>query len=458
MHDRLNLSFKKKQYYNVQAAEEKAALQNLIERVKTNIETDYKNNTFTENRETFRQEIILEQSKNQDFEELFDPSMQFIEIFICYYWDLFGHIRKGKLLLTKAELLFKCSRMPFIKLRLNLADIISVKIIRNYKNQFKSVVSINCKNDKSFCFYKFRAPKHFVKNIILRSVKNRISLVSLDDCNSYNLDSVNLKSYEYNLTKLGKKMGNVKDLFVSTQSLYLPEKLELTPTKPTENTRFETNFLRSSIDDSFKQTKHMSYSESDRKSPLLSQNVTKPPSLKLGSEAHGKFKPQEIINENMIETVEKENTRPRLVNKKTEEINIIKISHKPSPGSLFDKNSDSPSLKRPDHLELFNITVPENHKDNDTLDSSKRSSPNLYSKNLNNSDTSGQRRMSQLKRKIISNQTHLGNFIRRGSKAHLISKSPEINIIPSPDSLIDRLHTKSKKNEIKEEIKKKICE
>ena len=34
------------------------------------------------------------------YEELFDPSMIFVGIHSCYYWDSFDRIRKGKIFLT----------------------------------------------------------------------------------------------------------------------------------------------------------------------------------------------------------------------------------------------------------------------------------------------------------------------------------------------------------------------
>ena len=48
-------------------------------------------------------------------EELFDPSLIFVVVYSCCYWDENDRIRKGKIFLTKTEMLFKCSRMPFVR-------------------------------------------------------------------------------------------------------------------------------------------------------------------------------------------------------------------------------------------------------------------------------------------------------------------------------------------------------
>jgi hypothetical protein len=48
--------------------------------------------------------------KDETFEEIFDPSLVFLSTHRCYYWDSKNRVRKGKIFLTKNELLFKCSR------------------------------------------------------------------------------------------------------------------------------------------------------------------------------------------------------------------------------------------------------------------------------------------------------------------------------------------------------------
>lgn len=109
------------------------------------------------------------------YEELFDPSMIFVGIHSCYYWDSFDRIRKGKIFLTKTELLFKCSRMPFVRVRLYLNEVESIIKVKNFKNQSDSVLLISSNNNnliKSFAFYKFRLPKNIIKNNILSLVKN----------------------------------------------------------------------------------------------------------------------------------------------------------------------------------------------------------------------------------------------------------------------------------------------
>ena len=83
---------------------ERIALDKLIEQVKTNsivVSTRQRNNT--ENGQSFRYEeiesnVTLPQKivSTDEFGELFDPSMQFVEIFVCHYWDANDRDRKGK--------------------------------------------------------------------------------------------------------------------------------------------------------------------------------------------------------------------------------------------------------------------------------------------------------------------------------------------------------------------------
>ena len=79
-------------------------------------------------------------SDYSDFEQIFDPSISYIwylEDFIrfkscifeciiyfyffsayrCLFWDSKDKIQRGKLIFTKQDLLFKCTGMPFIKVK-----------------------------------------------------------------------------------------------------------------------------------------------------------------------------------------------------------------------------------------------------------------------------------------------------------------------------------------------------
>lgn len=113
--------------------------------------------------------------------ELFDPSMVFISIHRCQYWDDKDIVRKGKMFMTSTELLFKCSRMPFVKLRLPLREITEVKRTRNYrscKNKIESFIVIETKSGKSHAFFKFKIPKNIIKNLIMELVEKSKSLES----------------------------------------------------------------------------------------------------------------------------------------------------------------------------------------------------------------------------------------------------------------------------------------
>lgn len=142
------------------------------------------------------------------YEELFDPSMIFVGIHSCYYWDSFDRIRKGKIFLTKTELLFKCSRMPFVRVRLYLNEIESIIKVKNFKNQSDSVLLISSNTNnliKTFAFYKFRLPKNIIKNNIISLVKN---LRQTNDDNE-----TTTKGSKFNLSsKIRKSVTDLKNI------------------------------------------------------------------------------------------------------------------------------------------------------------------------------------------------------------------------------------------------------
>lgn len=105
MHEKLKLTVKtdeleKVDSYEEQIALERLALDQLIERAKT---SPHGFNTYQRSFTKSGQEIRAEakkyenpmKQKNTSFEELFDPSMQFVQVFVCHYWDSYDHDRKG---------------------------------------------------------------------------------------------------------------------------------------------------------------------------------------------------------------------------------------------------------------------------------------------------------------------------------------------------------------------------
>ena len=119
-------------------------------------------------------------SDSEDYEEIFDPSMVFMAIYRCYNWDSRDRIRKGKMFLTRSELFFKCSGMPFVKVRIRYSEIMSIAKLKNYKNGMDQVLSIKRNDNKSFIFYKFRLPKNIIKNMI-ETLKNESEEASAYD-------------------------------------------------------------------------------------------------------------------------------------------------------------------------------------------------------------------------------------------------------------------------------------
>lgn len=102
--------------------------------------------------------------------QIFDPSLMYIADYKCFYWDSKDRIRKGKMFLTSNELLFKCSRASYVQVKIAFRDILNVVKINNYKHRSQSVLSVECANNKTYAFFKFRLPKSIIKNIILQLV------------------------------------------------------------------------------------------------------------------------------------------------------------------------------------------------------------------------------------------------------------------------------------------------
>ncbi len=134
-------------------------------------------------------------------EEVFDPSLIFVAVHSCCYWDENDRIRKGKIFLTKTEMLFKCSRMPFVRARLLLTDVEEIKEVKNYRNQSQTVLYIQCNNSRNYAFYKFRLPKALIKNRLASMVNNakkmNISHNILSQHSSFEQEVDEAEEYEY---------------------------------------------------------------------------------------------------------------------------------------------------------------------------------------------------------------------------------------------------------------------
>jgi hypothetical protein len=147
-----------------------------------------------------------------EFIEIFDPSLIFIAQHNCFYWDSRDRIRKGKIFLTANELFFKCSRMPFIKVRVNLRDVLDVVRINNYKHKAQSVLSIECQNGKSYAFYKFRLPKNIIRNIIVQLVNEAKRANYLGNCSSSD------ETTTHRLKKMSQPIANIASMLKSSMN------------------------------------------------------------------------------------------------------------------------------------------------------------------------------------------------------------------------------------------------
>ena len=121
--------------------------------------------------------------KVEQHDELFDPSIVFQSSFRCRYYDQNKCIRKGKLLLSANELVFKCAGMPFVKAHLKYGLVEAVKILKRFENIDSRVLCIEYNNSlkktsTSFYFYHFVMPIKLVKlnlNYLIKKSKKYVN-------------------------------------------------------------------------------------------------------------------------------------------------------------------------------------------------------------------------------------------------------------------------------------------
>jgi hypothetical protein len=158
---------------------------------------DFKRRSAILNTKTFKSNTNLDEfdgkelknNEKTDYDELFDPSIVFINSYRCRYYDFNRRIRKGKLLLSANELVFKCSGMPFVKAHLKYENIEKVQIIDRYENINTKLLCIEYNNLKktkilSFYFYRFIVPVKLVKinlKYLIKKSKKYVNIINNDD-------------------------------------------------------------------------------------------------------------------------------------------------------------------------------------------------------------------------------------------------------------------------------------
>jgi hypothetical protein len=133
--------------------------------------------------------------------------------------------------MTKSELLFKCSKMPLVLMRMKFSEIKDVLRVKNYKKQMKTVILITCHDERYYAFHKFRTSKRIVQNIIKRSIKNSSSV--FDDWNE--AQETNINGVEYKFSKLQKKINNVKVIFTGQKDLNSSSSSDLSEEKMSDS-------------------------------------------------------------------------------------------------------------------------------------------------------------------------------------------------------------------------------
>jgi hypothetical protein len=185
--------------------------------------------------------ISNDENEDDDFIEIFDPSLIFIAVHKCYYWDSKDRIRKGKIYLTSREMLFKCSRMPFVKVRIDLREIVDVVKIKNYKHKFKTVLSIETSGGRSYAFYRFRLPSNVVKSIILQVVnETKANELEASLSGATNTDNESLNSNVLRLKKMSHPLHNFASI-IRTSLSGTTNNVATTTTTTTTTSKSNTN-------------------------------------------------------------------------------------------------------------------------------------------------------------------------------------------------------------------------
>lgn len=117
--------------------------------------------------------------------------------------------------------MFKCSGMPFVKVRLDLSDITDVVKIKNYKHKLQNVLSIetnsssssNTSTSKSFVFYKFRLPRNLVRSIIMQLVAQaKVAREQEEMLTGSQSDAESINSHILRLKKMSQPLNHFASL------------------------------------------------------------------------------------------------------------------------------------------------------------------------------------------------------------------------------------------------------
>ncbi|RNA22135.1 hypothetical protein BpHYR1_051864 [Brachionus plicatilis] len=207
--------------------------------------------------------------------EIFDSSLKYLAAYRCYYWSKNDNIRKGKIFLTSNELFFKCSRLPFVKLRLHFAEIINVVKIKNYKHKFETVVSIDTAFGSSYAFYKFRMPRTVVRTNILQLIEEYKRVSELGDLGPEHTHLLKFR-------KLGQPISNLKgvlrqSMHRQTSEEHAEQKADNKTSQSTGNQKQESRFksLRRIKLDRSKSTDLNGQMESKKRSKYLKRQLGK---------------------------------------------------------------------------------------------------------------------------------------------------------------------------------------
>ncbi len=196
---------------------------------------DFKKRSALLNSKTFKSSqnlaLLANDETKFDHDELFDPSIVFLVSYRCRYYDSKRRIRKGKLLLSSNELVFKCSGMPFVKAHLKYDMIEKITILERHENIDTRLLCVEYKHlnrvKLNFYFYHFLLPIKLIKfnlKYLIKKSNKYAQMITKEN----NFDKISLSNSMHQVKKEEMLINNEKDSKTSVDS-FLKNPIEIIP-------------------------------------------------------------------------------------------------------------------------------------------------------------------------------------------------------------------------------------
>ena len=141
----------------------------------------------------------------------------------CRYYDSKRRIRKGKLLLSSNELVFKCSGMPFVKAHLKYDSIEKITILERHENIDTRLLCVEYNHLKkikiNFYFYHFLLPIKLIKFNLKYLIKksNKYAETRIKETS---FDRISISNSMHQLKKEELLSNNDHNLKISVDSVF----------------------------------------------------------------------------------------------------------------------------------------------------------------------------------------------------------------------------------------------